>query len=223
MIYFMQPTNDKWGPIKIGYTNDLVFRHRALQFQYGRKFKILKSIPGTLEDEAAIHERFARLRLMHPPTGGRPTEQFRPGPELAEFLKDCAVIDIPPDGVAVVPLLKVFPLPNPDPVINPRMTRKAGRPRRHEALIIVRISRRAHKLAVEAARVSREPLTDFLSRICSRVSDSILEGEIERLQKIQIEGPIRRISARESSGEHDDPESTRDDADYPSAAPSSST
>lgn len=66
------------GPIKIGSTDHLLTRQAQLEAIYGAKLEVLAVMPGGREEEAAIHEKFSRLRM------GR-TEQFSPSDELLEF------------------------------------------------------------------------------------------------------------------------------------------
>lgn len=76
MIYFLRlPT----GSIKIGYTGDLDSRMKQLRRHYGCDFKIVATMPGGINEEQALHQQFAHLRF------GR-EEQFRPGPDLCEFI-----------------------------------------------------------------------------------------------------------------------------------------
>lgn len=77
MVYVCQPTTG--GPVKIGHSADVPARIRQLEAHYGRPLALLATLPGGLEEEQAIHRRFAHLRL------GR-TEQFRPGADLMAFL-----------------------------------------------------------------------------------------------------------------------------------------
>src|SRR5947209_14970845 len=74
MIYFVRLNT---GYIRIGTTEDVDRRINALQSRYGKPVKLLATRPGGPDEERAIRERFAHLRL------GR-TEQFRPGAELME-------------------------------------------------------------------------------------------------------------------------------------------
>lgn len=108
MIYFLQPTDG--GAIKIGFTEDLDARRRQLERHYGCPLAILATMPGGREEEAEIHERFDELRL------GR-TEQFRPAPELMEFIGRPllvganpeaveAMLGTPPDGSLVILSIK---------------------------------------------------------------------------------------------------------------------
>jgi Meiotically Up-regulated Gene 113 (MUG113) protein len=61
-IYFVRAGKD--GPVKIGFTyGDPVLRVSDLQIGNHLPLILLKSIPGTLADEAAFHRRFARQNL----------------------------------------------------------------------------------------------------------------------------------------------------------------
>lgn len=75
MIYFAML---RTGTIKIGYTEKPLARFSSLKSQYGG-IKILRTMPGGIEEEGALHSRFAYLRI-------RRTEQFHPGPELLSYL-----------------------------------------------------------------------------------------------------------------------------------------
>lgn len=77
MIYFVQDASS--GPIKIGHSGDVDARLHELEIRYGRPLFLLGSLPGGSEEEQKIHARFAHLRF------GR-TEQFRPEPEIFEFI-----------------------------------------------------------------------------------------------------------------------------------------
>lgn len=76
MIYFIQTAS---GSIKIGTTINLRARLTALANEYQAPVSLLGTRPGGAEEEKEIHGRFAHLRL------GK-TEQFRPAPELLEFI-----------------------------------------------------------------------------------------------------------------------------------------
>jgi len=78
LIYFMQPVNG--GAVKIGYTDNLPQRQKALEAYYQQELSVLATMDGGIEEEHEIHRRFAKLRF------GR-TEQFRPAPELMEFIQ----------------------------------------------------------------------------------------------------------------------------------------
>lgn len=76
MIYFAQtPT----GSIKIGFSSRADVRIRSLENHYGECLCLLRIMPGGRGTERKIHDRFSHLRF------GR-TEQFRPGPDLIEFI-----------------------------------------------------------------------------------------------------------------------------------------
>lgn len=84
MIYALQPLDG--GPVKIGFSSDVEARQKQLEATYGRPLALLATIEGGREEERAIHDRFAHLRL-----GG--TEQFRPTPELMAFLGRPLLVD----------------------------------------------------------------------------------------------------------------------------------
>jgi len=91
VIYFAQLDS---GTIKIGTTDNVDVRIRALESRYGKPAALLATMPGGPDDEAAIHERFAHLRF------GR-TEQFRPAAELMEFIGKPLLVHPDPDAVEV--------------------------------------------------------------------------------------------------------------------------
>jgi hypothetical protein len=74
------------GPIKIGWTKNLLVRLRAFSTMFPMPLRLLGVIPGDVEDW--WHERFAAFRL-----GG---EWFAPMPELLEFIRERA--KTPPDS-----------------------------------------------------------------------------------------------------------------------------
>lgn len=77
MLYFIQSVEG--GPVKIGTTKDLSGRVKQLEANYRTPMVVLATTDGTYKEERAMHRRFSHLRL------GR-TEQFRPEPELMEFI-----------------------------------------------------------------------------------------------------------------------------------------
>jgi hypothetical protein len=89
VIYFLQPTEG--GPIKIGFTGNLDGRRAQLESLYQRPLALLATKPGGRPEEAAIHARFAHLRI------GK--EQFRPAPELLAFIGRPLLVDANPDAV----------------------------------------------------------------------------------------------------------------------------
>jgi hypothetical protein len=100
VIYFIQSVDG--GPIKIGSTDNLRERLKALEVHYGRPLALLATMPGDREREAEIHAQFSHLRF------GR-TEQFRPASDLMDFINR--------------PLL-VYPSPNTVEAMNGNDTRK---------------------------------------------------------------------------------------------------
>jgi len=76
MIYYLRLAN---GMIKIGCTNDLKARLKALRNYYEGDVTLLKAVPGDKLDEEQIHARFSHLRI-------RRLEQFKPGEDLLQFI-----------------------------------------------------------------------------------------------------------------------------------------
>jgi hypothetical protein len=76
MIYFARLAT---GSIKIGTAVDPQKRIKGLASVYDTSVILLGTMPGGPEEERAIHQRFDHLRL------GK-KEQFRPGPDLLEFI-----------------------------------------------------------------------------------------------------------------------------------------
>lgn len=75
-IYFIQRGPD--GPIKIGITAKVERRMSTLQTSNSERLSLMATMPGTVDDEAALHKRFASIRL----TG----EWFESEPELLKFI-----------------------------------------------------------------------------------------------------------------------------------------
>lgn len=94
MIYFLTPVDG--GPIKIGFTDDFATRRKQLETFYGTPMVVLARMEGDRAKEREIHERFAHLRF------GR-TEQFRPGPDLMEFIGRPSLVGANPDAVEAMP------------------------------------------------------------------------------------------------------------------------
>jgi hypothetical protein len=90
VIYFLQSTDG--GPVKIGHSEDVEARVRQLEGHYGRPMALLATMPGGRDEERAVHDRFAHLRL------GR-TEQFRPDRELFEFINRPLLVGPNPDAI----------------------------------------------------------------------------------------------------------------------------
>jgi Meiotically Up-regulated Gene 113 (MUG113) protein len=97
LIYFMQPVDG--GPIKIGFSDNVEVRHRQLEAHYGKPLAILATMPGDPTVEAKVHERFAHLRLGEQGKRGRQPEQFRPAPDLMEFIGRPLLVCTNPDAV----------------------------------------------------------------------------------------------------------------------------
>jgi hypothetical protein len=94
VIYFVQPVDG--GPVKIGYSADPQRRHAQLEAIYRRPLVALAVIEGDRRREREIHDRFAHLRLGN-------TEQFRPAPELAEFIGAPLIVSPNPDTIEAMP------------------------------------------------------------------------------------------------------------------------
>ncbi len=94
MIYFVQfPA----GSIKIGVTNNLDHRLAGLASHYGHEPVLLHAMEGDIETEREIHGRFSHLRF------GK-TEQFRPGPDLMEFIGRPPLVGQDPDAIGATDL-----------------------------------------------------------------------------------------------------------------------
>lgn len=94
MIYFAQDAEG--GAVKIGTTEDVPARLRQLESHYGKPLALLATRPGGRAEEAELHARFAHLRY------GR-TEQFRPAPDLMEFIGRPLLVSANPDAVEAMP------------------------------------------------------------------------------------------------------------------------
>lgn len=101
MIYFMQPVEG--GPIKVGSSENIEARRKQLETHYGRSLSVLATIPGGRKEERKIHERFSHLRL------GR-TEQFRPAPDLMEFIGRPLLVHPNPNAVEALPCAQGVPV-----------------------------------------------------------------------------------------------------------------
>jgi len=78
-VYFLRVGDD--GPIKIGFTRDIIRRLRGLQTAHPEEIRLLAKIvvrfPRQLERE--VHARFAHLRISG--------EWFRAEPELLDYVR----------------------------------------------------------------------------------------------------------------------------------------
>lgn len=61
-VYFIRAINDL-GPVKIGFSTEPDGRLSTLQTSHHGELKIIAAIEGTREDERALHERFASVRM----------------------------------------------------------------------------------------------------------------------------------------------------------------
>lgn len=93
MIYFVQSPDG--GPVKIGYSADVPTRVKQLEADYKRPLALLATMPGEVKDERAVHERFSHLRF------GK-TEQFRPAPDLMEFIGRPLLVSPNPEATEVM-------------------------------------------------------------------------------------------------------------------------
>lgn len=96
-VYFMQAADG--GPVKIGTSCDVEKRQRELEFHYGRKLLVLATQEGGRAEEVEIHARFSHLQI------GR-KEQFRPGPDLMEYIGKVSLAVAEPETVAAMPSVK---------------------------------------------------------------------------------------------------------------------
>jgi hypothetical protein len=78
VVYFIQAGGQ--GPIKIGWSSDLQARIAQLQTANATKLSVLLAMPGTFEDEARLHARFAYLRLE--------AEWFQDSPEILSYIEE---------------------------------------------------------------------------------------------------------------------------------------
>jgi hypothetical protein len=78
VVYFIQAGED--GPIKIGWSSDVEKRIAQLQTANAHKLILLGTIPGSLQDESAIHAMFDHLRLE--------AEWFRDSPEIRLYVAE---------------------------------------------------------------------------------------------------------------------------------------
>lgn len=60
-VYFLQ--SGPSGPIKIGWSQDVERRIEQLQTANAQRLVLLGTLRGRMEDEAALHTRFAHLRM----------------------------------------------------------------------------------------------------------------------------------------------------------------
>lgn len=74
-VYFIQAGQD--GPIKIGVSDSVFDRLKALQTGNPEPLRLIAAVIGDTQDELALHRRFRRQRLIG--------EWFRPSKKLLEY------------------------------------------------------------------------------------------------------------------------------------------
>lgn len=82
-VYFVEAGPK--GPIKIGWSQEVDRRIEILQVANAQTLKLLGKIPGTMQDEQALHKRFAHLRIQG--------EWFKNASEIESFVTANASID----------------------------------------------------------------------------------------------------------------------------------
>ena len=82
MVYFVQ---DETGPVKIGWTRNLIRRLSQLNTSNPRRLRILGVTGGQEREERRIHSRFRHLRIKN--------EWFRNDKELLDFIE--SLVDEP--------------------------------------------------------------------------------------------------------------------------------
>jgi hypothetical protein len=92
-VYFVQAATT--GLIKIGCTGNVKKRLLELQAMNSEVLTLLGCRPGSLEEEAFLHERFADLR--------RHGEWFKPATELLAFIRENAFVPTGPASPAASP------------------------------------------------------------------------------------------------------------------------
>ena len=77
LVYFIRSEINH--EIKIGFTGGTVEKRlRSIKTSHPHKLQVLATMPGTFEDEKALHERFAKFRLQG--------EWFKSHPDLLAFI-----------------------------------------------------------------------------------------------------------------------------------------
>jgi hypothetical protein len=87
-VYFIQVVPD--GPIKIGCAHDVIARLIDLQIGNHCELRLLTTMWGGSNQEAALHRRFAEH--------SRRGEWFHPAPELLAFIAALPPMPPPPRG-----------------------------------------------------------------------------------------------------------------------------
>lgn len=103
MIYFVQPLDG--GPVKIGFTDNLPARLKQLEHHYQTPLAVLATMDGDRARETEIHDQFSHLRFGD-------SEQFRPAPELMEFIGRPLLVGPNPDAVEAMEPRALVPIVN---------------------------------------------------------------------------------------------------------------
>jgi hypothetical protein len=74
--------------IKIGMTTNLPSRLCWLRWHFKYPITILATIPGGVEEESRIHDRFSHLKIQPFSPKTRKREWFYPTAELMDFIKN---------------------------------------------------------------------------------------------------------------------------------------
>jgi hypothetical protein len=78
VVYFVQAISG--GPIKIGVSRNLGSRLASLQGAHAEQLVVLRTIRGTIREEAFLHRKFAALHMSG--------EWFRPDTTLLAFISN---------------------------------------------------------------------------------------------------------------------------------------
>jgi hypothetical protein len=145
MIYFVQLES---MAIKIGTTENVSERLAQLEDLYKSPVSLLGTIPGGRREELELHRRFAHLRF------GK-TEQFRPAPDLMEFIGKPLLVS-----------------QNPNAIERTVSVRDTSASIRINAYVLMRV-----KIAAAYKGVS---ITEFVNRAILGAADRDIEQEISK-------------------------------------------
>lgn len=158
MIYFAQfPT----GSIKIGCSTQVEKRLRGIMQHHKSDLILLATQEGDREREKEIHKRFRDIRL-------KTSEQFKPSPELLQF------IGLEPDPSVDWQNVKAVP-----PVYFPKDLKKEdGEPK--DGYVNLKIEAEHFQRLKKAARLHYMPVTQFCRMsIADRVNRELREAKEE--------------------------------------------
>ncbi len=101
MVYFaridlgkfqsLDATERTFSIIKIGKSDNVQCRMGWLRHHFQKPITLLATMPGSFREEAAMHHRFAHLRVQCPhkqTNRGHIAEWFYPTTELMDFIKN---------------------------------------------------------------------------------------------------------------------------------------